>query len=269
MAFVEKNRVGLKLYYNNAHAISANEFITCKKLKSLGLIQHTTYVLFQEESLFRIEFTELDVKIKINESLTVPMKNITVVLTQPCDTDLEKLPRTDFNITQFMNDITPFMKSIHQHKLVHMDLNPENIVKCGDTYKIIDIHLYDSDINPLYCISTPKYTLPNLYTRYLNGKQLSPKTLQELKHADFVNENAEFAKSLRFDKIYSKFLNTTYDPDFLLMKNDEYALALILHQKTKREDKTAYNHFIKQLIAPKPYFYEPPTEDFSSVSRSM
>ena len=62
-----------------------------------------------------------------------------------CSYNLTQLDKTIFDPTEFMENITPFMKKLHESDLEHLDLKPANIVYCPNNetnkYRIIDFSL--------------------------------------------------------------------------------------------------------------------------------
>lgn len=119
----------------------------------------------------------------------------------------------DIDIEKMYKDISKALKILHNNGYVHRDIKLENIVKCGDEYKLIDFGFTIEHQNgdPNNMSGTVGYIHPSLGT---NDKV-------------YITDNAIswFERNYRAHP----FINTRPHPDILWYKSDEYALACVIY----------------------------------------
>ena len=139
------------------------------------------------------------------------------------------------NLLQMKSDLYKEIKQLHTHGIYHMDIKPDNIMKMGDNYTLIDYGLASKSITDN---GTPYYMSPALIHWTSETFKLTSRPYL----GDMYNQvyffkyrrpasSALLASPLRALSIDSyKSLERKLTEKNILEKNDEFALALSLEE---------------------------------------
>ena len=160
-----------------------------------------------------------------------------VILNNACEANLlqhhfDGIKTNIDSIKKIYDDIAPFLKILHDNKIVHFDIKPENILYCQGKYKLIDYGLMQKDIKFLkgrYSIGTPSYILP-----YLESIANMNNSEANIYYSTLHNNRKLYDMSLNiftFENIkYFNYRMNPYNDVYLGIKCDEFALASTLNE---------------------------------------
>jgi len=164
---------------------------------------------------------------------------VPIILSKGCHA-IEKLSRNHLN--KFINDIIPVIKILHTKGYIHGDLKYQNIVKCENTYKVIDwgsMQDIKNVDNPIGTYIIPFFAINKLYfKKHILSMNIS--TIEELVNISDIYNKIESTmmftdkKDINFAFLSYKLFIAAYanryiDINFILKKNDEYCLAYIIY----------------------------------------
>lgn len=131
---LQHGNIWCKIFTNKN--IFVDELVKIKTIKGIYGVNFETYTTFYEYDGcigFTIRFRDLpreDYNFMVDSR---PTQEIYVLLQHKCEPITKK---SDFG--KIVRDIQPALDALHMEGYVHMDIIPDNIVLCGDTYKLID-----------------------------------------------------------------------------------------------------------------------------------
>ena len=299
------NRIGFKIFYTKDDFIKEVSNLNTLKQNCQGYIDdYTTLYNVNNNFAFMLnkyknkshKKNDRGIKITFKRYIKTgePDDNIYIIMYKNCKSSLSKLLLKDnkqtienFNVEQFMNNITPIIRALHTSNKAHMDLKPDNIVYCNTDYlcnnktpcfKIIDFSIFDLNMYNINEITIKQFKelltksnrtydeellITNIFSFSNTLNYLLPDiiSLFNLKNKD--DEKYERIKYINYLKI-PKDLYTIDDNklSYLFKKSDEYAIALILNQIklikysiTKNMDET-FIPYIVNLLNTDLYFRE-------------
>ena len=109
------------------------KIMTIKEIYGVNFERYTTFYEYEGCIGFTIRFRDLpreDYNFTVGSTST---QEIYVLLQHKCESITKN---SDFR--KLVGDIQPVLSALHEAGFVHLDIKPDNIVLCGDTYKLID-----------------------------------------------------------------------------------------------------------------------------------
>lgn len=227
--------IGFKIFYS--HDLYLQELYILQDLIRKGFTYeelNLTSVKIEDKDVYGINIpysNEIPLKIPyLNLSYIDKNQGINIIFSNICTTDLYEVTAISINYNRFIQDIVPFIIKLHSKDFIHKDIKPDNILLCGDKYKLIDFGLTCHMTN-IQCLGTRlvtyKYSLP--YPTII--------TQQEIKDTDryltsIINES-KFQKVLRtiHNKLKQNMIQlpiTNIYNKITWTRNDWYALAITI-----------------------------------------
>lgn len=173
-ALCDKKIPGFKLFFNkDAITAFADEMKAYNLLvrKRIGTEHHTYFDLKEVDPSFnsyagayiRLRDTQFNIKTKTDG--TKHLDHIYIIFQSFCNakenTDIQT------RLTKIYSDISTSLKELHNKGLVHRDIKPDNIMLCGEQYKLLD-YGFASDLDVLSQTNlyedftgTLEYTIPS------------------------------------------------------------------------------------------------------------
>ena len=198
----------------------------------------------------------MGIYLELKNSITITIKNnmyietyIYLIPQTLCIGDLKSIKNIEINIQSVYDNISSAVKELHKKGYVHRDIKEENIVKCGDTYKLID-YGFCAEANTITdgdLYGTPGYFHPYLYQsiddndgdKIINNSTFFFKAIYNQNHAI----NLKTPKQIKQFEAIKWF------------KSDEYALAHViynlyknLYKNLSKKEKEPINKYLREII---------------------
>lgn len=133
--------------------------------------------------------------------------------------------------TEVMNDIRPLMEQLHRNGLAHGDIKYENMVKCRERFKLIDIGMVSMD-TAFKSPTTVAFCAPvfiNAWQRHYKKSEDSYDVYnKKYNYRDFVGEYLNLEKLEGNEGVWET-LKTNGTVMDICQYNDQYMLAYLLH----------------------------------------
>ena len=220
------------LSYNDMFEVfkkECNSVITLRTLLTSRFEKLTTFRSYWNCSCFLMAFQEPVTIIDAGDTL-IPTKYIAIILQTKCY-DLHNVIYKTFSPIKMLVDIAPVINKLHKNGRVHLDLKLDNVVNCGQRFKMIDYENVWLPANKITSGFTDSFVLPFILKDKLEPgqpmdyyydliKQTRDKSVFELKLFDL---------SCKFNEWFAEQWSVNPEAKLLIyQKSDDYALAKIV-----------------------------------------
>lgn len=172
LTILQEDNIWCKIFTNKN--IFGDELVKIKTIKGIYGVNFETYTTFYEYEGC-IGFTIRFGPPVANNNFMVGSKStqeIYVLLQHKCEPITKK---SDFG--KLVSDIQPVLNALHVAGYVHLDIKPDNIVLCGDTYKLID---YGNMQEGITYVRSENNALTNIRKMVNGGRRRHRRTTHKL-----------------------------------------------------------------------------------------
>jgi serine/threonine protein kinase len=176
-------------------------------------------------------FSFIDTNVKPHFNMTV--RELYVIISESCDSDLYNLDRytlTLDHLKTLKTLLVDIMTKLNARNIYYMDMKPNNIVKCGNSFKVIDYgNVTDFNIRKPWIGGTPGYVSPAVY-EYM--EKIIEQYIDQLKEAMIFKNKYIDVDSLRniIERNIAWYNSGNRTVQEIFSKNDMYSVAITLLQ---------------------------------------
>lgn len=180
-------------------------------------------------------------------------------------------PMPEEKVKELAVDILSALKGLHEHKIVHRDVKPENIVRHNDAWKLIDFGVAKQREAPVTPCGTPYYMAPEIggFTRYTSTVDVWSLGVVLFKAVNGTypfEANSAAELNAKRHSFINGYLTLKFKPQ-VSHACQKFILHLLQSAKTRPSAEQALNHpylsrlALPQIIliaGPRPPYYDRP-----------
>jgi serine/threonine protein kinase len=180
------------------------------------------------------------------------------IFLEKCYKTLDKIDFTEKSLNKCIKEITEVLEILREHKYIHNDIKPDNIILCKNRFKLIDwessnyikdqastfVNSKNGNLVFNHPIKFYKIGMPFIMYKYIyNAELITYKFLKKIKMPELITKEVENT----FNKVVETYKK---NKDFYLEIADSYSFAISIIYLAEINKISNYNkQFINETLA--------------------